>query len=242
MKYIKFVLLIFTLVFSVSLFGCGGEEKINKTVEELKTEVRTIFDAYSASDHGSFKMIAVNGDKTSTVDMIYNYDDDKSGILSLKTLLTSEQGTMSCYVIEEDAYINRYDQSKTTVKVTSKEGETIANDYSFDVFTKYINVMLGDSFFNSLEITSFKDNVLTANLSIGRYDISGEEESDVLTEVFEGIVCKTSVTLEVVYNETGVASVKVVLVGEETASIEVQFIEVSEENIDIEYPDFSDYK
>ena len=126
MKYIKFVLLIFTLVFSVSLFGCGGEEKINKTVEELKTEIRTVFDAYSASDHGNFKMIAVNGDKTSTVDMIYNYDDDKSGILSLKTLLTSEQGTMSCYVIEQDAYINRYDQSKTIVKVNSKEGEIIA--------------------------------------------------------------------------------------------------------------------
>ena len=88
MKHLKYLVVVLALLLSVFLVGCGdgptpGPSKPSKTVDELKTEVQTALDAYVTADHGSFKLIAVDGDKTSTVDMTFNYDVEKSGSRSL---------------------------------------------------------------------------------------------------------------------------------------------------------------
>lgn len=247
MKNLKYLIIAFVMLFSLVLVGCGDgsgdgkDEKPSKTVEQLKAEVLAVLDQYIESDYGSFKLVAIDGDATSSIDMIYNYDVDKSGILSLKTVLTNANGTMSVYVDEDDAYVNRYDKSKNVLKMTSKEGEEIAENYSFEAFAKTLIVMLNDSFFNSLTVESEKDGVVKSNLQIGTYDISNEEEDETLTSIYDGIIGKTSVTLEVTYVEANITSIKVVLVGEQTSSIELQLLGTSDTDIEIEFPDFSDY-
>ncbi len=246
MKHLKYLVVVLALLLSVFLVGCGdgptpGPNKPSKTVDELKTEVQTALDAYVAADHGSFKLIAVDGDKTSTVDMTFNYDVEKSGILSLKTVLTNANGELSCYVEDDQAYVNRYGQAKNVVKMSSKEGEEIANNYCFEVLCESVVVMLNDSFFKALTIDSDKDGVVKATLGIGVYDISNEEESDTLTTIFDGIKEKSSVTLEVAYTEGAVSSIKVILVGEVTSSLELQLLGTSTSDIEIAFPDFSDY-
>ena len=245
MKHFKYLVIVFTLLLSLFLVGCTDPqkepEKPSKTVAELKTEVLSALDTYVLADHGTFKLIAVDGDKTSTVDMTFNYDVEKSGILSLKTVLTNANGELSVYVEDDQAYINRYDQAKNVVKMTSKEGEEIANNYCFEVLCESVLVMLNDSFFNALTMESEKDGVVKATLGIGAYDISSEEESEMLTTIFDGIKEKSSVTLEVTYTEGAVSSVKVVLVGEVTSSLELQLLGTSTSDIEIAFPDFSDY-
>ena len=247
MKHLKYLVVVFALLLSLVLVGCGtgeggGEQKPSKTVDELKTEVQAALEQYIIADHGSFKLVAVDGDKTSTIDMIFNYDNEKSGILSLKTVLTNANGTLSCYVEDDQAYVNRYDQAKNVLKMTSKEGEEIANNYCFEVFAESMIVMLNNSFFNALTVDSEENGVVKATLGIGAYDISSEEESEILTTIFDGIKEKTAVTLEVTYAETAVTNIKVVLVGDVTSSIELQLLGTSDSDIEIEFPDFSDYK
>lgn len=247
MKHFKYLVVVFALLLSLVLVGCGtgeggGDKKPSKTVDELKTEVQAALEQYIIADHGSFKLVAVDGDKTSTIDMIFNYDNEKSGILSLKTVLTNASGTLSCYVEDDQAYVNRYEQAKNVLKMSSKEGEEIANNYCFEVFAESMIVMLNNSFFNALTIDSEENGVVKSTLGIGAYDISNEEESETLTTIFDGIKEKTSVTLEVTYAESVITNIKVVLVGDVTSSIELQLLGTSDSDIEIEFPDFSDYK
>lgn len=247
MKHIKYLVIVFALLLSLCLVGCGGgqgggDKKPSKTVEELKLEVIEALDAYVAADHGSFKLIAVDGDKTTTVDMTFNYDVDKSGILSLKTVLTNATGELSCYVEDDQAYVNRYNQAKNIVKMTSKEGEEIASSYCFEVFAETLLVMLNDSFFKALTVESEENGVVKSSLGIGVYDISEEQESETLTTIFDGIKEKAEVTLEVTYANEAVSAIKVVLVGDVTSAIELQLLGTSESDIEIEFPSFDDYK
>lgn len=254
MKQFKYIMLLLVLFLSLALVGCGGETPggqggggteqppvTDKTMEEVKTEVINTLKAYSDSDHGSFKLIVTDGDVVSSVDMTFNYDGGKSELLSLKTILTDEQGTMSCYVDEDEAYINRYDQSKTIVRVVGTEGDYIIENYNFDSFTEKMQLILNNSFFKYCTIASFADGLLKANLDLTKYEVDSEEINEDLFAIYDSLVSKTSVSLEVTYNETTVTSVKIIIVGDVTSSMELQFLGTSDGEIAIEFPDLADY-
>ena len=247
MKLIKSLAIICVLVLSlVVLAGCGDgpgpDPVVSKTIEEVKADVFGVFDAYGNSDNGSFKLTATKGSEKSVVDMTYNYEGGKIGIISLKTVLTNATGELSCYVEDDQAYVNRYNQAKNIVKMTSKEGEEIASSYCFEVFAETLLVMLNDSFFKALTVESEENGVVKSSLGIGVYDISEEQESETLTTIFDGIKEKVEVTLEVTYANEAVSAIKVVLVGDVTSSIELQLLGTSESDIEIEFPSFDDYK
>ena len=242
MKLVKNFIFIFTLLVALFLVGCKTPEEPKISVEQLKTDVRGVFDTYNNSEHGSFKIVAVDGDETKTIEMIYNYGLGKTSVSSLKQLYTDKNGTISCYITDGKAYFDRYDTGKTVQDVSSADSKQFASKYSFSSFAYKLDLMLSESFFDAVTVDSDKNNVVKATLGIGIYDILSEEQSDDLTAIFDGIKEKTEVTLEVTYTDTVVTNIKVVLVGEVTSSIELQLFGSSDSNMKIDFPDFSDYQ
>lgn len=248
MKYIRNICLS-CLVFLAILFitGCTNPSenpsgKVNKTIEEVKTEVLSTLTEYEEAEHGKFKSTVKNGEKQNTVEITFNYDMLKMGILSLAAVTQNEQGTMSLYINDDlKVYTNRYDQSKTVSNLTESQGETIAKEYGFGQFNEYIILMLNNSFFANAEVKSFKDNVAKVELNIGQYNIDIEEENEILTTIFDGIKESESVILEVTYNESNVSNLKITIKREVVSVISLDFLGTSTSDIAIEYPDFSDY-
>lgn len=248
MKYIKNICLS-CLLFLVILFitGCTTptdkpSEKVDKTIDEVKTEVLNALGAYEKAEHGKFKSTVKNGDKQNTVEITFNYDMLKTGILSLAATIQNEQGTMSLYVDEDSkVYTNRYNQSKTVSTLTDSQGEAIANEYGFSQFNEYIILMLNNSFFANAEVKSFKDNVAKVELNIGQYNIDNEEENETLTTIFDGIKESDSVVLEVTYNEGNVSNLKITIEKGTTSVISLDLLGTSTSDIAIEYPDFTGY-
>lgn len=253
MKYLKHIIFVFILVLALVLVGCGGtgsgqgggqgggNEAVDKTIEQIKADVQNALTSYEEADFGSFKLVTTNGDATSTIDMTYNYEANKTGIISMKTILTNAKGEISCYITDGKAYVNRYDSGKNIITMASKEGEEIAEDYTFTAFCEYVIVMLNDSYFANSKVESKDGNVYKTSLNISTYDISDEVESEVLTTIYDGIISKTSVTLEVTYSEASVTALKVTLVGDTTSTIELQLLGTAESEIEIQFPDFSNY-
>lgn len=243
MKLFKSFAIICALVLSMLLVGCGTPEppKPEKTIEQVKAEVLGVFDAYGNNDNGSFKLAVKKGTEESVVDMTYNYDGGKIGIISLKSVLTNKNGTMSVYVTEGQVYTNRYDQSKTVARLEDAQAEKIANEYSFYQFNEYLVLMLNNSFFANATVDSFENNVAKVSLNIGAYNIDSEEQSDALTTIFDGIKESTSVVLEVTYAETVVTGIKVTIEKDVVSTIDLQLFGTGNGEIAIEYPDFSGY-
>lgn len=243
MKLFKSFAIICALVLTIFLVGCGEPEpeKPQKSIEEVKAEVLAVFDSYGNNDNGSFKLAVKKGSEESVVDMTYNYDGGKIGIISLKSVLTNKNGTMSVYVSEGQVYTNRYEQSKTVAKLDDSQAETIANEYSFYQFNEYLILMLNNSFFASATVDSFENNVAKVSLDINAYNIDAEAESEALTTIFDGIKESSSVVLELTYSETTVTGIKVTIEKDVVSTIDLQLFGTGNGEIAIEYPDFSGY-
>ena len=166
MKFIKSIIIICVLVLSLLLVGCGEpgpgpdpHPSVEKTIEEVKADVLKVFDTYGEADNGSFKLIVKNGTEESTVDMTFNYEGGKIGILSLKTILTNKNGSLSVYVTDGNAYTDRYGASKTVVKVDNKQAEEIASEYNFNQFNEYLVLLLSESFFDNATLDKVEGRV-----------------------------------------------------------------------------------
>lgn len=248
MKYIRNICLSCLLLLTIFFItGCTGSnedpvKKVDKTIDEVKTEVLGILSTYEKAEHGKFKSTVTNGDSQNIVEITFNYDMSKMGVLSLATIMKNDQGTMSLYVTDDlKVYTNRYEQSKTVSNLTDSQSEAIANEYGFGQFNEYIILMLNNSFFASSEVKSFENNVAKVELNIGEYSIDNEEENDTLINIFDGIKESESVVLEVTYNEGAVSNIKITINKEGTSVISLDFLGTSSSEIAIEYPDFSDY-
>ena len=245
MKLLKTFAIVCVLALSLLLVGCGGGPGPvvvpEKKIEDVKAEVLAVFDAYGNNDNGSFKLAVKKGTEESTVDMTYNYDGGKIGIISLKSVLTNKNGSMSVYVEDGKVYTNRYNQSKTVAKLEDSQAEQIANEYSFYQFNEYLILMLNNSFFANATVDSFENNVAKVSLNIGTYNIDAEQESEALTTIFDGIKESSSVVLEVTYSETTVTGIKVTIEKDVVSTIDLQLLGTGAGEIAIEYPDFSDY-
>ena len=121
------------------------------------------------------------------------------------------------------------------------QAEQIANEYSFNQFNEYLITMLNNSFFANSTVESFENNVAKVVLNIGTYNIDSEEESEVLTTIFDGIKESNSVVLEVTYSETTVTNIKVTIDKDVVSTIELQLLGTASSEIAIEFPDFSGY-
>ncbi len=253
MKYIKSFVIICVLILACALVGCGNPAggggggggttpPVEKTLEQVKADVMNTLIAYGDAEHGSFKTIVKNGSAENTFEMIYNYDMGKVGILSLKSLVKNANGTISVYVTDGEAYTDRYGQSKTYIELKDSDAELIANEYSFNQFNEYLVTLLNNSFFASCTLDSTDNGVAKLTLNIGAYNIDSEEESDVLTTMFDGIKEASSVGLEVTYSEDKVTNIKFNMEADEVSSIELQLLGISDSDIAIEFPDFSDYE
>lgn len=250
MKFIKSIVIICVLALSLLLVGCGEpgpgpgpgpDPSVEKTIEEVKADVLKVFDTYGEADNGSFKLIVKNGTEESTVDMTFNYEGGKIGILSLKTILTNKNGSLSVYVTDGNAYTDRYGASKTVVKVDNKQAEEIASEYNFNQFNEYLVLLLSESFFDNATLDKVEGSVAKVSLNIGSYNIDNEEESEALTTIFDGIKESNSVNLEVTYSETTVTNIKVLIDRDVQSTIELQLLGTSDSEIAIEFPDFSGY-
>lgn len=245
MKLIKNLGLLWILVLALLLVGCGsgsGNQTPKKTLEEVKTEVLGAFNAYSAAEHGSYKLTVNNGEASNVVDVTFNYETGKYGIVSLKTLLTNANGTLSVYVTEDlEVYTDRYGQSKTYTELDDDQNEALVEDYGFNQFNEYLILLLNNSFFANAELNSFENNVAKVTLNIGTYNIDSEEENEVLTTIFDGIKESNEVVLEVTYTENVVSNIKVTIVRDTTSTMSLDLLGTSDANIAIEFPDFSNY-
>lgn len=251
MKTIKRLMLCLVLLICTFLVvGCDDnpdeDNPGNKTevkIEDVKAAVAKVFSEYEEAEHAKVQVIIVNGSDTSTLDLVYNFEEGKYGISSLASVFKDSDGELSCYVEDGKAYMNRYDTSKTIVKVTETESETIAATYGFDAYTKKIKLMLGSSFFVHSEIKSFKDDVVEVELNLGTYVVeSGDYDDEELETICGSLKEKDSVKAYITYKDNAVSSVKVEIVGSTTATLEVKFLGVSTSDIEIEFPDFDDYK
>lgn len=245
MKYIKNIclscLLVLALLFVV---GCRTDKPpvIEKTIDEVKTEVTGILAIYENAEHGKFKLTVKNGEKQNVVDMTFNYDMGKMAILSLAASIQNENGNMSLYVTEDSVvYTNRYNLSKTYTTLDDTQSEVIANDYGFAQFNEYLILMLNNSFFANSELISMENNVAKVKLNIGSYNIDNEEENETLTTIFDGIKESDSVLLEVTYTETKVSNIKVTIESDVISTISLDLLGTGENDIAIEFPEFSDY-
>ena len=268
MKIFKRLLLVLVLLLSLVLVGCKKDEtpddntddpNINDdnnqdnnnnnqddenkgyTLDSVKASVANVFEQYSTADHGHFKLTVTNGDDIAQSELIFNYYDGQDGVESLATIITNANGTMSCYITEEEAYINRYDKSKTIVSVTDDEGYEIIENYSFVKYAEYPAAVLCPSFLNACEITSQEENKVSLSLIMIQYDISEEEESEILSNVYYGILEKDEVTVDITFEAQAVKTIKITLKGETTSVISLEFVSVSENEIAIDFPDFSEY-
>lgn len=247
MKYIRNICLSCLVLLAVLILaGCtkpsDDDKKVDKTIEEVKTEVLSALSTYEKAEHGRFKSTVISGESQNVVEITFNYDMLKNGILSLGAIVTNEQGTMSLYVTDDlKVYTNRYNQSKTVSNLSDNQSETIAKEYGFGQFNEYVILMLNNSFFESAEVKSFKNNIAQVELNIGEYNIDNEEENDTLTTIYDGIKESESVVLEVTYNEGTVSNLKITINKEGVSTISLDFLGTSSTDVAIEYPDFSDY-
>lgn len=244
MKLIKNLGLLCVLVLTLLLVGCttGSTEAPKKTLEEVKTDVLGVFSTYSAAEHGSYKLAINNGEESNVVDVTFNYEAGKYGVLSLKALLTNANGTLSVYVTEDlEVYTDRYGQSKTYTELDDDQNEALVEDYGFASFNEYLILLLNNSFFANAELNSFENNVAKVTLNIGTYNIDTEEENEVLTTIFDGIKESNEVVLEVTYAENVVSNIKVTVARDVNSTISLDLLGTSDANVAIEFPDFSDY-
>lgn len=254
MKTFKRIILILILLFCFVLVGCGGTgqggtgqgggqgESTDKTIEQIKLDVQNALNSYVEANSGSFKLIMTVGGSTTTTDMTFNFEPGKIGVLTMKVVLTTEAGEMSCYVKDGKGYTNRYNEAKDVSNITAKENEKIAEEYSFETFCEYLIVLLNDSYFAYSKVDAKDGDVYKTSLEVSKYAIDNEEESELLTKLFDGVVGKDTVTMDVTYSNDLVSNLKLTLVGESTSTIELQLLGISETMVDIEFPDFSDYK
>lgn len=252
MKIIKRLMLSLVLLICAFLvIGCGEEpdnpnkpgEKTEVKMEDVKAAVLKVFQDYDAAEHAKVQVNIVNGSDTSTLDLIYNFEEGKYGISSLASVFIDKDGELSCYVEEGKAYMNRYGTSKTVVKVTESESETIATTYGFNTYTNKIKLMLGTSFFAHSEIKSYQNDVVELELNLGTYDIeNGDYNDEALNTIYDGFKEKESVKAYVTYKDNVVSNVKIEMVDSTTSTLEVKFLGISTSDIEIEFPDFDDYK
>lgn len=252
MNSIKRFTLVCVLILSVILLvGCGGggsttgggEVPDDVTIDTIKADVLSVFEKYANADHGSFKFVVNNDKGTTTFESIFNFEEERSGVISLKKVITNKEGTISVYIEDEVAYTNLYDQLKTKEEIDLDTSELIAMEYGFDSFSKLPILLFNESFFASATLDSYKDNVATISLNIGMYNIDNEEENEDLTIMFDGIKECLSVTVELTHNENKeISNLKINLVGETTETIELQLLGTSETDIEIEFPDFAEYE
>lgn len=250
MKTIKRLMLCLVLLICTFLVvGCddpddppvGGDTDVK--IEDVKDAVAKVFSEYEEAEHAKVQVIIANGSDTSTLDLVYNFEEGKYGISSLASIFKDSDGELSCYVEDGKAYMNRYDTSKTVVKVTETESETIAATYGFDAYTRKVKLILGSSFFTHSEIKSFKDDVVEVELNLGTYVVeSGDYDDEELESICGSLKEKDSVKAYITYKDNAVSGVKVEIVGSTTATLEVKFLGVSTSDIEIEFPDFDDYK
>lgn len=252
MKLIKKLLLVLTFVIGgLVLVGCKDDPdkpepddpKVDIKIEDVQQALVKAFKDYEAAEHGKVQVVMKNGEETSTLDLTFNYEEGKYSVISLASVLTDNNGELSCYIDDDQAYINRYGQSKTKVKVTETESEAIVNTYGFSAYTHKIKLMFGTSFFKSATISSYTDGVAKIELNIGQYDLASDDYDDEeLQTIFDSLKEKSSVTAEIKYVDGVVSNVKINLVGSSTSSIEVKFLGTSTETIEVTFPSFDDYE
>ena len=253
MKFIKSFLLVLTLMFgALLLVGCGEDKKptgdpdTNKSslkIEDVQNAVVKAFKDYSDAEHGKVQVVMTKDSSTSTLDLVYNYEEGKYSVISLASVLTSSEGELSCYIDDSKAYINRYNESKTVVKVTEAESESIVSQYGFDAYTKKVKLMLGTSFFKNAKVLSYENDLATIELNIGTYELASDDYDDEdLTTIYDSLKEETSVKLYVNYKDNVATGIKVELVGDVTSTIEVKFLGTSTSDVEIDFPSFEDYK
>lgn len=252
MKSIKQFALVCVLVLTaVLLVGCGGgtggggggEIPADFTIETLKTSVTSTFEKYATADNGAYKLIISNEQGESTFESIFNFEEEQCGVISLKYVLTTEEGTISLYVQDEVGYMNMYDEFKTSQELDLDLSEEIAMDYNFSRVAELIVGLISPSFFESATLASYENNVATINLNIGTYNIDIDNASEDLISIFDGIKESLSVSVSVTLDANNeVTNVKFNVVNESTETIELQLLGISDTEIEIDFPDFSDYE
>lgn len=250
MKLIKKLLLVLTFVIGgMILVGCNKDlppepkPQVDIKLEDVQRALNKAFKDYEDAEHGKVQVVMKKGEETSTLDLVFNYEEGKYSVESLASVLKDSNGELSCYIEDGQAYINRYGQSKTKVKVTETESETIVNNYGFSAYTHMVKLMFGTSFFKSASIASYTDGVAKVELNIGQYDLASDDyDDDELQSIFDSLKEKSSVKAEIKYVDGVVSNVKIELVGDVTSSIEVKFLGTQSSDIAIEFPSFDDYE
>lgn len=251
MKLIKKLLLVLTFVIGgLVLVGCkpdnpDGPKPDEPTIkiEEVQSALLNAFKEYEDAEHGKVQVVMTKGSETSTLDLVFNYEEGKYSVETLASVLKDSNGELSCYIEDGKAYINRYNESKTVVRVTETESEAIVNNYGFSAYTHKVKLMLGTSFFKYAKLTTYKDDVATIELNVGQYNLESDDYDDEdLQSIFDSLKEKSSVKAYVNYKDNKVTNVKIELVGDVTSTIEVKFLGTQTSEIAIEFPSFEDYK
>lgn len=242
--------ILFVLVVALLFVGVGCQpKKPPKPVLEVSTveeAVKNAFTTYSASEHGKFALTITNNNVVSKYEMTFNYEGGKVNVLSMSVKLENANGVITCFIEDGKAYMDRYGQSKTVVNVSEEEGLAIVEEYSFDAFTNQTKLLLGPSFFENITIDSFEEGLVKATLNLATYNISSKEVADEnFEDIFNGVKEKKAVSAEINYTEeAGVSAIKVIMTNssDEVSTIYLQFLGTSNSDINIEFPDFEEYK
>ena len=72
----------------------------------LNIQDLSVFEKYANADHGSFKFVVNNDNGTTTFESIFNFEEERSGVISMKNVTTNKEGTI--------AYKKFYATIKTT--------------------------------------------------------------------------------------------------------------------------------
>lgn len=230
----KILKLFMLLLVVMGLSAC--KDKNQKT--EKKDFYKMLIDTkseYTNSKSVNVLMTLVNGDVTTTSELIYNFDGAQ--IVNLAQKLVDGDTVYEAYVKDGIAYVNvNGDKSKGTL--FDMEAQDVINNYAFEDLTAVIFDTFDKSLMNALVVSEDKNGVARLSWDPTKYvfvsdNLSGEDLDEAMERYgnIQSNITRIDVTINYANNKVTILTSTWVDKNNKTSSISIEFRGTATQNI-----------
>lgn len=234
----KILKLLMLLLVVIGLSACKDKNPVVNNPKDYYKMLVNTQDEYEDSKSVNVLMTIVNGDVTTTSELIYNFDGTQ--IVNLAQKLTDGNTTYAAYVKDGLAYVN-VNGNKSKGTLFDMEAQDVIENYSFNAMTAVIFNTFDKSLMQALVVSEDKDGEAKLTWDPTKYvfvsDGIDENDLDKAMERYSSIqsnITKIDVTIKYADNKVTKLTSTWVDKDNKTSNINIEFRGTGTQTI--EYP------